>query len=124
MSTSVREELPTTEAQCSCGCVTAVAEDEASTATAVTACGCGCATDAGPDCECGCETQPWLPMTQGRAGHDDPQGNGGTTLFAALDVATGAVIGRCLPKHRHEESLTFLKPIDQGAVPLQGPGGG
>ncbi len=54
-------------------------------------------------------TQPSLPMTKGRAGtmtHDYKR-NGTTTLFAALDVATGTVLGQCLPKHRHEEFLVF-----------------
>jgi transposase len=63
-------------------------------------------------------TQPSLPMVKGRAGtmtHDYKR-NGTTTLFAALDVATGTVIGQCLPKHRHEEFLTFLRKIDK-AVP-------
>ena len=39
----------------------------------------------------------------------DYQRNGTTTLFAALDVLTGTVIGQCLPRHRHIEFLTFLK---------------
>ena len=39
--------------------------------------------------------------------------NGTTTLFAALDILTGKVIGQCLPRHRHEEFLTFLKTIDR-----------
>ncbi len=59
-------------------------------------------------------TQPSLPMVPGRAGtmtHDYKR-NGTTTLFAALDVLTGKVIGQCLPRHRHEEFLTFLKTID------------
>ena len=63
-------------------------------------------------------TQPSLPMVKGRAGtmtHDYKR-NGTTTLFAALDVATGTVIGQCLPRHRHEEFLTFLRKIDK-AVP-------
>ena len=54
-------------------------------------------------------TQPSLPMVKGRAGtmtHDYKR-NGTTTLFAALDVATGKVFGQCLPRHRHEEFLTF-----------------
>ena len=42
----------------------------------------------------------------------DYKRNGTTTLFAALDVLTGTVIGQCLPRHRHEEFLTFLKTID------------
>ena len=60
-------------------------------------------------------TQPSLPLTKGRAGtmtHDYKR-NGTTTLFAALDVLTGNVIGQCLPRHRHEEFLTFLRTIDR-----------
>jgi transposase len=60
-------------------------------------------------------TQPSLPMVKGRAGtmtHDYKR-NGTTTLFAALDVATGKVFGQCLPKHRHEEFLIFLRSIDK-----------
>jgi transposase len=60
-------------------------------------------------------TQPSLPMVKGRAGtmtHDYKR-NGTTTLFAALDVATGKVFGQCLPKHRHEEFLIFLRTIDR-----------
>jgi transposase len=59
-------------------------------------------------------TQASLPMKPGRAGtmtHDYKR-NGTTTLFAALDVLTGKVIGQCLPRHRHEEFLKFLKTID------------
>jgi len=60
-------------------------------------------------------TQPSLPMKKGRAGtmtHDYKR-NGTTTLFAALDVLTGEVIGQCLPRHRHEEFLKFLRTIDR-----------
>jgi transposase len=60
-------------------------------------------------------TQPSLPMIPGRAGtmtHDYKR-NGTTTLFAALDVATGKVLGQCLPRHRHEEFLVFLRTIDR-----------
>ena len=60
-------------------------------------------------------TQPSLPMKKGRAGtmtHDYKR-NGTTTLFAALNVLTGVVIGECLPRHRHEEFLKFLKKIDR-----------
>jgi transposase len=63
-------------------------------------------------------TQPSLPMVKGRGGtmtHDYKR-NGTTTLFAALDVVTGRIIGQCLPRHRHEEFLTFLRNIDR-AVP-------
>ena len=60
-------------------------------------------------------TQASLPMKKGRAGtmtHDYKR-NGTTTLFAALDVLTGKVIGQCLPRHRHEEFLKFLRTIDR-----------
>jgi transposase len=60
-------------------------------------------------------TQPSLPMKKGRAGtmtHDYKR-NGTTTLFAALNVLTGAVIGECLPRHRHEEFLKFLRRLDR-----------
>jgi transposase len=60
-------------------------------------------------------TQPSLPMKKGRAGtmtHDYKR-NGTTTLFAAIDVLTGTVIGQCLPRHRHEEFLKFLRTIDR-----------
>jgi transposase len=60
-------------------------------------------------------TQPSLPMKKGRAGtmtHDYKR-NGTTTLFAALDVLSGTVIGQCLPRHRHEEFLKFLRTIDR-----------
>lgn len=43
----------------------------------------------------------------------DYKRNGTTTLFAALDVLTGKVIGQCLPRHRHEEFLKFLKTIER-----------
>src|SRR5882757_10830413 len=60
-------------------------------------------------------TQPGLPMKKGRAGtmtHDDKR-HGTTSLFAALDVATGAVIGQCMKRHRHHEFLRFLRTIDR-----------
>jgi transposase len=60
-------------------------------------------------------TQPSLPMKKGRAAtmtHDYKR-NGTTTLFAALDVLTGTVIGQCLPRHRHEEFLKFLRTIER-----------
>ncbi len=60
-------------------------------------------------------TQASLPIKPGRAGtmtHDYKR-NGTTTLFAALDVVSGAVIGQCLPRHRHVEFLTFLRTIDR-----------
>jgi transposase len=60
-------------------------------------------------------TQPGLPMKKGRAGtmtHDYKR-HGTTSLFAALDVATGAVIGQCMKRHRHQEFLRFLRTIDR-----------
>ena len=60
-------------------------------------------------------TQPGLPMKKGRAGtmtHDYKR-HGTTTLFAALDVATGKVIGECMKRHRHQEWVKFLKLIDR-----------
>jgi transposase len=60
-------------------------------------------------------TQPSLPMVPGRAQtmtHDYKR-HGTTTLFAALDVLTGKVIGSCLPKHRHQEFLKFLRTVDR-----------
>src|SRR5208283_2282580 len=58
-------------------------------------------------------TQPGLPLKKGRAGtmtHDYKR-HGTTTLFAALDVATGKVMGECMPRHRHQEFLRFLRAI-------------
>jgi len=63
-------------------------------------------------------TQPGLPMKKGRAGtmtHDYKR-HGTTTLFAALNVATGEVIGQCMRRHRHQEWLRFLRTIDR-AIP-------
>jgi transposase len=60
-------------------------------------------------------TQPGLPMKRGRAGtmtHDYKR-HGTTTLFAALDVLTGKVIGECHPRHRNGEFLQFLRTVDQ-----------
>jgi transposase len=60
-------------------------------------------------------TQPSLPIKPGRAGtmtHDYKR-NGTTTLFAALEVLTGRVIGQCLPRHRNVEFLKFLRTIDR-----------
>lgn len=60
-------------------------------------------------------TQPGLPIKKGRAGtmtHDYKR-NGTSTLFAALNIADGTVIGSCMPRHRHQEWLKFLKTIDR-----------
>jgi transposase len=63
-------------------------------------------------------TQPSLPIKKGRAAtmtHDYKR-NGTTTLFAALEVATGQVIGECLPRHRASEFVKFLNTVE-AAVP-------
>lgn len=60
-------------------------------------------------------TQPGLPLKRGRAAtmtHDYKR-HGTTTLFAALDVASGLVIGECQPRHRAKEFLSFLRKIDR-----------
>jgi transposase len=65
-------------------------------------------------------TQPTLPLKNGRAGtmtHDYKR-HGTTTLFAALDVATGEVLHECMPRHRHQEFLRFIRTIDHN-VPDQ-----
>jgi transposase len=59
-------------------------------------------------------TQKSLPIYPGRLGtmtHDYKR-NGTTTLFAALNVAEGVVIGSCMPRHRHQEWIKFLAEID------------
>jgi len=68
-------------------------------------------------------TQPGLPLKKGRSGtmtHDYKR-HGTTTLFAALDVLAGKVIGDCYKRHRHQEFLRFLRRIDDefsGKMPL------
>jgi transposase len=60
-------------------------------------------------------TQPGLPLKKGRCGtmtHDYKR-NGTTTLFAALNVAEGKLIGACMPRHRHQEFIKFLRLIDR-----------
>ena len=60
-------------------------------------------------------TQPGLPMKKGRCGtmtHDYKR-NGTTTLFAALSVVDGTVIGQCHGRHRHQEFLKFLRRLDR-----------
>jgi transposase/transcriptional regulator with XRE-family HTH domain len=68
-------------------------------------------------------TQPGLPMKKGRCGtmtHDYKR-NGTTTLFAALEVLQGHVVGQCYERHRHQEFLRFLRRLDHefpGAIGL------
>jgi transposase len=60
-------------------------------------------------------TQPGLPLKKGRCGtmtHDYKR-NGTTTLFAALDMAEGKIIGTCMDQHRHQEWIKFLDLIDR-----------
>src|SRR5437660_1361187 len=60
-------------------------------------------------------SQPGLPMKKGRCGtmtHDYLR-HGTTTLFAALNVLDGTVIGSCFDRHRHEEFLKFLRQVDR-----------
>lgn len=64
-------------------------------------------------------TQKGLPLVRGRCGtmtHDYKR-NGTTTLFAAVNVAQGQVIGTCQPQHRHQEWIKFLKLIDAETPP-------
>jgi transposase len=63
-------------------------------------------------------TQPGLPLEEGRtatATHDYVR-HGTTTLFAALNVLDGTVLGRCMQRHRHQEFLRFLNAVE-AAVP-------
>jgi transposase len=60
-------------------------------------------------------TQPGLPLKPGRCGtmtHDYKR-HGTTTLFAALNVLDGTVIGRCMQRHRHEEFIRFLNAVER-----------
>ena len=63
-------------------------------------------------------SQPVLPMRPGQAERctHDYYRHGTTSLFAALDIATGKVIGGCQGRHRHQEFLAFLNQIER-AVP-------
>ena len=68
-------------------------------------------------------TQPSLPLKKGRCGtmtHDYKR-NGTTTLFAAIELLEGKVIGQCYQRHRHQEFLKFLRCLDKefpGKIPL------
>src|SRR5512132_2333177 len=60
-------------------------------------------------------THPGLPMKKGRAGtmtHDYKR-NGTTTLFAAMNVLDGTVIGQCMQRHRHQEFIRFLDRLER-----------
>ena len=65
-------------------------------------------------------TQPGLPLKKGRAGtmtHDYKR-YGTTTLFAALDIATGEILHECMSRHRHQEFLRFIRKIER-SVPAE-----
>ncbi len=60
-------------------------------------------------------TQPGLPLKPGKCGtmtHDYKR-NGTTTLFAALNILEGTVVGRCMPKHTHAEFIKFLNAVER-----------
>jgi hypothetical protein len=60
-------------------------------------------------------TQPGLPMKKGRCAtmtHDYKR-HGTATLFAALDILEGKVIGRCMQRHRHQEFIRFLNAVER-----------
>ncbi len=64
-------------------------------------------------------TQPGLPLKRGKCAtltHDYKR-NGTTTLFAALSVLEGKVIGRCGPRHRHQEFIRFLATVERSVPP-------
>ena len=64
-------------------------------------------------------TQPGLPLKPGRCGtmtHDYKR-HGTTTLFAALNILDGTVVGRCMPRHTHQEFIKFLNAVER-AVPV------
>ena len=65
-------------------------------------------------------TQPGLPLKPGRCGtftHDYVR-HGTTTLFAALEILEGKVVGECFPRHRHREFLKFLRRLDEDPRPF------
>lgn len=64
-------------------------------------------------------TQPLWPLRPGIPARQtrDYKRNGATTPFAALDAATGRVIGDGVPRHRHQEFLPFLRKVDQETDP-------
>src|ERR1700693_2728277 len=64
-------------------------------------------------------TQPGLPLKRGRAGTmtHDYKSHGTTSVFAAPEVATGRVLQDCMPQHRHQEFLRFLRQVDRSVAP-------
>jgi hypothetical protein len=71
--------------------------------------------DEGPQIQALDRTQPGLPLKPGKCGtmtHHYKR-HGTTTLFAALNILDGAVIGRCMQQHRHQEFIRFLNAIER-----------
>src|SRR4029453_11093889 len=64
-------------------------------------------------------TQPGLPMKEARAATatHDYERHGTTTLFAALNVLDGTVLGRCMQRHRHQEFIRFLNAVEAAVPP-------
>jgi transposase len=64
-------------------------------------------------------TQPGLPLKPGKCGTmtHDYKHNGVTTLFAALNVQDGTVLGRCMAQHRHQEFVRFLNAVERAVPP-------
>src|SRR5260221_1262482 len=64
-------------------------------------------------------TQPGLPMKPGKCGTvtHDYKGNGTTTLFAALNILDGTMVGRCMPNHTHTEFIKFLNAVERAVRP-------
>ena len=64
-------------------------------------------------------TQPGLPLKPGKCGTmtHEYKCNGTTTLFAALNVLEGKVVGRCMPQHRHQEFIRFLNAVERAVPP-------
>jgi len=64
-------------------------------------------------------THPSLPLYPGRLGTTtyDYERQGSTTLFAAQNMANGKIVAQCMPRHRHQEWIKFLKLIDQSTEP-------
>jgi transposase len=67
-------------------------------------------------------TQPLLPLGPGQAERHthDYERHGTTSLFAALDVATGTVIGKCYRRHRQQEFVRFLEEVDAAVADEEG----
>jgi transposase len=67
-------------------------------------------------------TQPLLPMTpeQAERGTHDYERHGTTSLFAALNVATGSVVGKCYGRHRQQEFVRFLDEVDAALTKERG----